>query len=110
MRSSLTLIAPAGVSATFDFDSGTPAVGPGQGMPATQTQNGVTASFSTLAGGWSVQDTFYYWKPSVFSGNSLYPSTWGSTMAIEFSQPVSNFSMAFFTGEVSSEYDSELIR
>jgi len=97
---------PAGTSATFDFDTGTPAVGPGQGMPGTQTKNGVTATFSTLAGGWSVQNTFYYWVPAVFSGNFLYPSTWGSTMAVEFSQPVTNFTMAFFTGEVSSEYNT----
>ncbi len=98
--------APAGVSATFDFDTGTPAVGSGQGMPGTQTKNGVTATFSTLSGGWSVQNTFYYWLPGVFSGNFLYPSTWGSTMAVEFSQPVTNFTMAFFTGEVSSEYNT----
>jgi len=97
---------PAGTSATFDFDTGTPAVGPGQGMPGTQTKNGVTATFSTLAGGWSVQNNFYYWVPRVFSGNFLYPSTWGSTMAVEFSQPVTNFTMAFFTGEVSSEYNT----
>jgi len=97
---------PAGASATFDFDTGTPAVGPGQGMPATQTKNGVTATFSTLAGGWSVQNTFYYWVPRVFAGNFLYPSTWGSTMAVEFSQPVTNFTMSFFTGEVSSEYNT----
>lgn len=105
-RTLVANFAPAGVSATFDFDTGTPAVGPGQGMPATQTKNGVTATFSTLAGGWSVQNTFYFWVPNVFSGNFLYPSTWGSTMAVEFSQPVTNFTMAFFTGEVSSEYNT----
>jgi hypothetical protein len=105
-RSLVANFEPAGVSATFDFDTGTPAVGPSQGMPATQTKNGVTATFSTLAGGWSVQNTFYYWVPRVFSGNFLYPSTWGSTMAVEFSQPVTNFTMSFFTGEVSSEYNT----
>src|SRR5512137_2804086 len=105
-RSLVANFEPAGVSATFDFDTGAPAVGPGQGLPATQTKNGVTATFSTLTGGWSVQDNFYYWVPHVFSGNLLYPSTWGSTMAVEFSQPVTNFTMAFFTGEVSSEYNT----
>ena len=105
-RTLVANFAPAGVSATFDFDSSTPAVGPGQGMPATQTKNGVTATFSTLAGGWSVQNNFYYWVPSVFSGNFLYPSTWGSTMAVEFSQPVTNLTMSFFTGELSSEYNT----
>jgi hypothetical protein len=54
-----------------------------------------------------VQNSFYYgWSPAVFSGNFLYPSTWGSTMAVEFKQPVTNFTMAFFTGEVSSEYNT----
>jgi hypothetical protein len=57
--------APAGVNATFDFDTGTPPVGPSQGMPATQTKNGVTATFRTLAGRWSVQNNFYYWVSSV---------------------------------------------
>jgi hypothetical protein len=106
-RTLVANFAPAGVSATFDFDTGAPSVGPGLGMPATQTKNGVTATFSTLAGGWSVQNSFYYgWVPGVFSGNFLYPSAWGSTMAVEFDQPVTNFTMAFFTGEVSSEYDT----
>ena len=105
-RSLLANFAPTGVSATFDFDTGAPSVGPGQGLPAMQTKNGVTATFSTLSGGWSVQNNFYYWVPAVFSGNFLYPSTWGSTMAVEFSQPVTNFTMAFFTGEVSSEYNT----
>ncbi|HVV73042.1 MAG TPA: hypothetical protein VHI52_16320, partial [Verrucomicrobiae bacterium] len=98
--------APAGVSATFDFDTGTPPLSPGQGLPGTQTKNGVTATFSTLAGGWSVQNTFFSWVPTVFAGNFLYPSTWGSALAIEFSQPVTNFTMSFFTGEVSSEYNT----
>lgn len=98
--------APAGVSAIFDFDTGAPAVAPGQGIPANQTKNGVTATFSTLTGGWSVQNNFVFWVPGVFTGNFLYPSTWGSTMAVEFSQPVTNFTMSFFTGEVSSEYNT----
>jgi hypothetical protein len=75
-------------------------------MPATQTKNGVTASFSSLAGGWSIQNNFFYWVPTVFSGNFLYPSTWGSAMAVEFSAPMTNFTMSFFTGEVSSEYNT----
>ena len=96
----------AGLGATFDFDTGSPPVSPGQGLPAIQINNGVSASFTTLSGGWSVQNTFYGWKPAAFSGNFLYPSTWGSTLAVEFSQPVTNFTMSFFTGEVSSEYDT----
>jgi len=105
-RSLVANFAPAGVSATFDFETGAPSVGPGQGLPATQTKNGVTAAFSTLGGGWSVQDNFYSWVPGLFSGNFLYLDTARSTMAVEFSQPVTNFTMAFFTGELSSEYNT----
>jgi len=105
-RSLVANFVPAGPSAAFDFDTGTPAVGPGQGMPTTQTKNGVTATFSTLAGGWSVQNDFFSWVPAVFFGNFLYPSTWGSAMSVEFSQPVTNFTMTFFTGEVSSEFNT----
>ncbi len=105
-RALVANFATAGVGATFDFDTGTPAVGPGQGLPATQTKNGVTAAFSTLAGGWSLQNNFAFWLPHVFSGNFLYPSTWGSAMAVEFNQPMTNFTMAFVTGEVSSEFDT----
>jgi hypothetical protein len=104
-RTLVANFAPSLASATFDFDSGMPPVFPHQGMPASQLNNGVTASFLSLSGGWSVQNDFYYWVPGVFSGNFLYPSTWGSTMAIEFDQPVTNFSLAFFTGDVSSEFD-----
>jgi hypothetical protein len=96
----------AGVGATFDFDTGSPSVGPGQSLPPTQTKNGVTATFSTLAGGWSIQNDFYFWVPGVFYGNFLYPSTWGSSIAVEFSEPVTNFTMTFFTGEVSSEFNT----
>lgn len=105
-RNLVANFAPAGVSAAFDFDTGAPSVGPGQGMPSTQTKNGVTATFSTLSGSWSVQNNFYFWVPGVFSGNFLYPSTWGSSMAVEFSEPVTNFTMSFLTGEVSSEYNT----
>jgi hypothetical protein len=105
-RSLVANFAPVGTSATFDFDTGTPAVAAGQGMPGIQTKNGCSATLSTLAGGWSVQNTFFYWMPKVFSGNFLYPSTAGSAMAVEFSQPITNFTMSFFTGEVSSEYNT----
>ncbi|MGZ4965054.1 MAG: TIGR02597 family protein, partial [Limisphaerales bacterium] len=104
-RTLVANFAAAPATSTFDFDSGMPPVFPGQGMPSSQWNNGITASFSTLTGGWSIQNTFYYWVPGVFAGNFLYPSTWGSTLAISFDQPITNVSLAFFTGDVSSEYD-----
>lgn len=105
-RTLVANFAPSSASATFDFDTGSPPVGPGQGMPGSQTQNGVAAYFTASGNSWSVQNNFFYWVPGVFSGNFLYPNSMArGSIAVEFSQPVTNFSMAFFTGEVSSEYD-----
>jgi len=104
-RTLVANFAPSAATATFDFDSGMPPVFPTQGMPGSQWNNGLTAYFSTLSGAWSIQNTFYGWVPGVFSGNFLYPSTWSSTLAVSFSQPVTNITLAFATGDVSSEYD-----
>ena len=92
----------------FDFDTGFPAVGPTQGMPSSQSNNAVTAYFSTVAGGWSVQDahTSVIGATPNLSGNFLYPSTWGSTFAIQFDSPVTNLAFDFMTGDVSSEYNT----
>ena len=108
-QASRTLVAnfaPSSASATFDFDTGSPPVAPGAGMPGSQTASGVTAYFTASGNTWSVQDNFAFWVPAVFSGNFLYPNSMSrGSIAVEFSQAVTNFSMAFFTGEVSSEYD-----
>lgn len=108
-QASRTLVAnfaPSSASATFDFDTGSPPVGPGAGMPGSQTAGGVTAYFTASGNTWSVQNIFASWVPGVFSGNFLYPNSMSrGSIAVEFSRPATNFSMAFFTGEVSSEYD-----
>ena len=107
-----TLVAnfkPAGTSVAFDFDTGSPSVAAGQGMPVLQMKSGVSATFRAPTGGWSIQNDFYSWIPGLFFGNFLYPTTWGSTLIVEFSQPVTNFTMTFFTGEVSSEYDNAAV-
>jgi hypothetical protein len=88
-------------TALFDFDTGWPAVGPTQGMPTTQSNRNLTASFSTLSGSWSVQDTIYGWVSPLFSGNFLYPGTWGSTLAIQFDKPVTNVSLKFVTADLT---------
>ena len=88
-------------TALFDFDTGWPAVGPTQGMPSTQSNRNLTATFSTQSGGWSVQNTIYGWVSPLFSGNFLYPSTWGSTLAIQFDKPITNFSMKFVTADLT---------
>jgi hypothetical protein len=100
--------APAPQTAIFDFDTGWPPVGPAQGMPSSQSNNAVTASFSTVSGGWSVQDahTSAIGATPNLSGNFLYPSTWGSTFKIQFDSPITNLAFDFMTGDVSSEYNT----
>ena len=99
-------------SALFDFDTGTPPCWPGESMPGSQTNAGLTAYFTALNFGfWSIQNNFYYWVPSNFSGNFLYPSYPQGRIEISFSQPLTSLGIQFFTGEVSSEYDvASLVR
>ncbi len=99
-------------SALFDFDTGLPSVQPYQSMPSTQTNAGLTATFSTLGFGfWSIQNTIYGFVPSNFSGNFLYPSNPSGSIVLSFSQPLTSLRIAFCTAEVSSEYDiASLVR
>jgi len=92
-------------TAVIDFDTSTPPVFPHGGLPASQTNRGLTAYFGTLAGGWSVQDGFIGGVTPKFSGNFLYPSTWGSSLKVTFSEPLTDVGFDFETGEVSSEYN-----
>ncbi len=95
-------------TALFDFDTGWPSVGQGQGMPGTQSNNLLTAAFSTIGGGWSIQtrQSSVIGAPPSFSGNFLYPSTWWSSFQIQFSAPITNLAFDFMTGDVSSEYNT----
>ena len=99
-------------SALFDFDTGTPPCWPGETMPGSQTNAGLTAYFTALNFGfWSIQNTFYSWVPSNFSGNFLYPSVPQGRIEISFNRPLTSLGLQFFTGEVSSEYDiASLVR
>ncbi|HEX9046044.1 MAG TPA: cadherin-like domain-containing protein [Verrucomicrobiae bacterium] len=100
--------APLPQTAIFDFDTGWPAVSATMGMPASQSNNAVIAYFSTLTGGWSVQNqsTSAIGATPNLSGNFLYPSTWWSSFQIQFSSPITNFALDFMTGDVSSEYNT----
>ena len=88
-------------TAVFDFDTGTPTVYPGWSMPGSQSNRNETAYFTALAYSWSVQNSIYGWVSPLFSGNFLYPSTWGSTLKIQFSPPVTNFSTKFVTADLT---------
>ena len=95
-------------TALFDFDTGWPAVSRYQGMPGSQSNNLLTAYFSTSGSGWSIQDrqSSVIGAPPSFSGNFLYPSTWWSSFQIQFSAPITNLAFDFMTGDVSSEYNT----
>jgi len=95
-------------TALFDFDTGWPSVAQGQGMPGTQSNNLLTAAFSTIGGGWSIQSrqSSVIGAPPSFAGNFLYPSTWWSSFQIQFSAPITNLAFDFMTGDVSSEYNT----
>lgn len=90
--------------ATFDFDTGTPAVHATQSMPSVQTANGVTAHFSSSnpgALGFSVQsDATTQFRLSQFSGNYLYPnSVYNPDIDILFDQPLTSISFTFATAD-----------
>ena len=95
-------------TALFDFDTGLPSVAQGQGLPGTQSNNLLTAAFSSIGGGWSMQtrQSSVIGAPPSFSGNFLYPSTWWSSFQIQFSLPVTNLALDFMTGDIASEYNT----
>jgi hypothetical protein len=87
-------------TALFDFDSGTPALTTGQGVPLDQTSGGVTAHVSAASGGFLVQDyKFTQLILSQFSGNYIYPNGTASVLVVQFSQPITNLSLDFATAE-----------
>ncbi|MCB1060192.1 MAG: hypothetical protein KDB65_08165 [Calditrichaeota bacterium] len=100
-------------TALFDFDTGFPAVAPGQTMPATQLSSGLTASFTPLGlGAWSIQNSFLYgWVPNNFSGNFLYPSSPYGSLQISFDVPLSSLGIQFVTAENMADFDiASLVR
>lgn len=93
-------------AAVFDFDTGSPPVQPWQQMPATQTNAGLTASFSSPLSSWSVQNSVNGFVPGTFSGNFLMPSgLFNNTLHLEFSDWLSDVSLAFSTGDLAGETD-----
>ncbi|MFO0965252.1 MAG: MBG domain-containing protein [Gemmataceae bacterium] len=101
-----------GQAAVFNFDTGSPTLTAGMGIPLTQTAGAVSAHFSSpnswLAGGFSIQShntTFF--NLDQFSGNYLYPnSVYNPNLAISFtdptgafSQPLSRISFTFATAD-----------
>jgi len=92
----------AAQTATFDFDTGAPALFIGQGLPLDQTSAGVTARFSSpFGGGYSVQtDTSTGYRLSQFSGHYLWPNALDTKfLDIQFSQGLTSITLTFATAD-----------
>ncbi|MCB9475158.1 MAG: hypothetical protein H6678_15255, partial [Candidatus Delongbacteria bacterium] len=86
--------------------TGSPAVGPGMQLPATQSQNGLTVSYSTLMSSWSIQNNISGFLPQVFSGNFGFPgSLYDNVMELQFSQPLTDLTVSFCTADLAGETD-----
>jgi len=90
-------------SATFDFDTGAPALSTYQDLPVDQATGGVTAHFRVAAGAYSVQTAASLGglRLSLFSGHFPAPANrTGSMLEIQFSELVTNVTFAFATIQV----------
>jgi hypothetical protein len=99
-----------GASILYDFDSGAPALHPTMGLPQSQTNGGVTATFS---GRFSLQSdgtTFYNLAGFTnFSGNYLYPNdVFSPSLAISFDQPLTSLSFDFVTADFGLDVSTTL--
>lgn len=90
------------VQVTFDFDTGTPSLARGEGIPFDQTSKGVTAHFSSPQGNaFSVQnDASTGWKMSQFSGLYLSDNNLNSNfLDIEFNTDLTSITLTFATAD-----------
>ena len=73
--------------------------------PAPSPNRNVTAYFTAPTGSWSIQNTIYGWVSPLFSGNFLYPGAAGDTLAIQFSDPITNIDLNFVTADLTTAGD-----
>ena len=102
---------PALTTATFDFDTGTPSISAGAPTPFDQTNNGVTAHFSSPTDfpskpAFSVQSRGSLGSiasvinSTLFLGNFLWPNTVNQDkLDIKFSRSITSITMVFKTVE-----------
>ncbi|MBI1850565.1 MAG: hypothetical protein HYR85_09500 [Planctomycetes bacterium] len=91
-----------GTGATFDFDTGTPALFTGQGIPFDQTASGVTAHFSSPEGlAFSTQsDSSTQWHMSQFSGLYLYANNQNRNhLDVQFDHALTHVTLTFATSD-----------
>ena len=86
-------------AATFDFDTGVPALTVAQTTPLDQTTGGITAHFSSAsAPAFAIQDDASLgWSTPNFAGHYLYPNVSGSALEINFDHPMRSVALAFAT-------------
>ncbi len=86
-------------SVSFDLDTGTPALSPYQSLPVGQAAGGITAQFSAVTGGFSIQtDATTQLTLPQFSGNYVYPNySHGNVLRMQFSQRLTGISFTFAT-------------
>ncbi|HZT31483.1 MAG TPA: PEP-CTERM sorting domain-containing protein [Bryobacteraceae bacterium] len=91
----------------FDFDSGSPPLSTGMGLPLSQTAGGATATFT---GRFSVQshDTTFYNLPN-FSGNYLDPSdVYSPPLTVSFDRVLIGLSFDFATADFGLDTNTTL--
>lgn len=87
---------------TFDFDTGTPTLSTGQGIPLDQTADGLTAHVSSPQGSvFSIQtDASTQFRLSQFSGHYVYDNNLNRNfLDVSFSQPVDSITLTFATAD-----------
>ena len=96
---------------TFDFDSGVPALTAFLPLPIYQTAGGITARFSPISGGYSLQtDGTLPYHLSQFSGKYLWPTTKrGSALRIEFSQELTDIELTFATTDYAPTQPASVV-
>jgi hypothetical protein len=99
------------ITATFDFDTGSPALNPYTSTPFDQTFSGVTAHFSSptdlpskpafsIQSRASLASTAFIINSTLFSGNFLYPNTVNlDKLDIKFSRAITSITLEFKTAE-----------
>lgn len=87
----------------FDFDTGTPVLAEGQGMPFEQTTGGFTITCSSPQTGdcGITSETASGQALSQFSGRYLASLADGAVLVIQFAQPVTGVSLDFATVEAA---------
>jgi hypothetical protein len=86
-------------SVLFDFNTAAPSLTNTEVLPLTQSSGGIVAQFTSPQGSaFSVQDDpSIGWTLPKFVGHYLFPRLSGSTLEIQFSQPLSSIALSFGT-------------